>query len=498
MADHQERDHRFERQMSDAEALMWNVEKDPWLNPNGAVVTLLDRPPDFDQLRRRIRNAVATIPRLRERVVPSLGRLRPPTWEPDTEFDFDYHLRRVSLPAPGTTEQLFEFATRFYEDPFDRTRPLWLFTVVEGVAGGKAALVWKSHHSITDGTGAVRLSERYMEPTADSPVPDEVDLESLIGADAADRETASSDQAAKPLQDLFAGAKRFADSNRKLVADAALVAVDPSRAQEFAESTFGNLRGLKDQVGGREVEGGSPMWANRSRQRHLERVRVPLAAAKETGKLLGGSINDFFMTGAVIGILDHHARFGVDVEALNTSFVVSTRTDNAIGGNSFVPTLLQASGAEMTPAERFTAIQTTIADLRSSVSGEGSLGDLARIANLLPTSVVTRVARQQASKQDFATSNFRAAPFATYISGALVLQNATLGPVAATAMNLTALSYNGQLDMGAFIDPVAVAEPGLLRDDILNGYRTLADAAGVDHDWGPDEFDVVDAEPGTR
>ena len=62
------------------------------------------------------------------------------------------------------------------------------------------------------------------------------------------------------------------------------------------------------------------------------------------------------------------------------------------------------------------------------------MGDLTRIANMLPTSVVTRIARQQASKQDFATSNFRAAPFATYVSGALVLQNATLGPVAATAI----------------------------------------------------------------
>jgi len=498
MAEHQEREHRFERQMTDAEALMWNIEKDPWLNPNGAVVTLLDRPPNWEHLRTRIRNAVATIPRLRERVVPSLGRLRPPTWEPDAEFDFDYHLRRVSLPGPGSTAQLFEFATRFYEDPFDRTRPLWMFTVVEGIAGGKAALVWKSHHSITDGTGSVRLAERYMEPAADSPVPDDVDLDSIVAADIAARASDDPSGGSKPLHDLFEGAKRFAESNRKLVADAALVAVDPSRAQEFADATLGNLRGLKNQVSGRTVEGGSPMWADRSRRRHLERIRVPLADAKAAGAELGGSINDFFVTGAVMGILEHHKRFDVEVEALNTSFVVSTRHDDAIGGNSFVPTLLQASGADMSPQERFTSLQTEMAELRAGVSGEGSVGDLARIANMLPTSVVTRVARQQAAKQDFATSNFRAAPFPTYISGGLVLQNATLGPVAATAMNLTALSYNGQLDMGVFVDPAAIAEPQMLRRDLLEGYRALAAAGGLDANWGPDEFDAVDAAAGVN
>ena len=34
-----EREQRFSDRMSDAEALMWNVEKDPWLNPSGGALT---------------------------------------------------------------------------------------------------------------------------------------------------------------------------------------------------------------------------------------------------------------------------------------------------------------------------------------------------------------------------------------------------------------------------------------------------------------------------
>ena len=80
---------RFEHKMSDAEALMWNVEKDPWLNPSGAMVTILDRPIDVDVFRDRITSAVADISRMRERVLPGLGRLSPPTWATDPEFDID-------------------------------------------------------------------------------------------------------------------------------------------------------------------------------------------------------------------------------------------------------------------------------------------------------------------------------------------------------------------------------------------------------------------------
>jgi hypothetical protein len=66
-----------------------------------------------------------------------------------------------------------------------------------------------------------------------------------------------------------------------------------------------------------------------------------------------------------------------------------------------------------------------------------------------------------------------------YISGAQILENTTMGPVAGTAFNLTAISYNGSLDMGAFIDPVAVEDPAGLRDCLAAGYGQLLEAGGI-------------------
>src|SRR5215467_7099559 len=99
-----------DRRMSDLEALLWNVDKDPYLSSNFGSVTLFDRPPDMKKFRRRMLKAVSGIPRLHQRVVPALGRLAPPEWRDAPDFDIDRHLRHVALPAPGSTRQLLDLA----------------------------------------------------------------------------------------------------------------------------------------------------------------------------------------------------------------------------------------------------------------------------------------------------------------------------------------------------------------------------------------------------
>jgi WS/DGAT/MGAT family acyltransferase len=482
------REQRFEQRMSDAEALMWNVEKDPWLNPSGGMVSICDRPIDFEQFRIRMRHAALHIPRLRQRVIPGFGRMSTPAWAFDPEFDFDYHLRHITLPAPGTRRDLLDLATRLYEDPFDRTRPLWLFVVIDGLDDGRGALFWKTHHSISDGIGMIRLSERYMERARETELPPDVDLEAIVAEaitaersepkeDGGDRAASLRATVTKSVAHVL---RRQAGITRRILGEVALWPADPQRARDSVEGVVGGVRSTVDQVrGGGDVAGGSPLWKERSRRRHLEGLRVDLEDAKAAGKTLGGTVNDFFVAGAVMGALAYHAERHVEVDALNISFVVSTRTDTAAGGNSFTPTRVQIPGAAMPAEERFANVRDLMGAKRAGVRGAGAMSTLAGVANLLPTSVVTRVARSQAAKMDFATSNLRAAPFPMYISGAEVLENITMGPVAGTAFNLTAISYNGSLDMGIFIDPAAVEDPDGLRQNLERAYRRLMEAGGI-------------------
>src|SRR5204862_2958444 len=47
----------------------------------------------------------------------------------------------------------------------DRTRALWQLHVVEGLAGGRTALVARMHHALVDGIAAVDVSTVILDPT---------------------------------------------------------------------------------------------------------------------------------------------------------------------------------------------------------------------------------------------------------------------------------------------------------------------------------------------
>ena len=475
----------FQRRMSDFEALMWRVEKDPWLNPSGGMVVVCDRPPDADDYRRRIAHAVVEIPRLRERVVHGAGPLSPPHWAPDPEFDLDYHVRHVALPAPGTLRQLYDLAARLMQDPFDRTRPLWFFVIVDGLEDGRGAMFAKLHHTIADGHAALRLAELYLTLERDAPPPPDVDLDRVVRESVAETGGASGSGGGFAA----AGASAYGTARelwqrqlgraRRAAGEVVLWGADPRRPLDLVArtlATVGQVRSQVDATG--SAAGGSPLWRRRSRHRHFDVIRVPFDALRASAKALGGTVNDAFVTAAVLGAVRYHQRRETPLEALNISFVVSTRGTGGDGTNAFAPTRVQVPAGPMPADERFAAIRTIMAAGREGARTGGAMGSVAGLASLLPTSLITGVARSQTASMDFATSNMRGAPVPTYVSGARILWTGTLGPVAGTAFNLTAMSYDGSFDMGLHVDPAAVDDCDDLRRCIEAGFEKVLAAGG--------------------
>lgn len=97
-------------------------------------------------------------PRYRQRVREVPFRLGGPVWVDDGAFELAYHVRRVALPAPGSPEQLAEFAARTLGRPLDRRHPLWELYLVDGLTHGRQALVTKSHQAIVDGRRSVDIA----------------------------------------------------------------------------------------------------------------------------------------------------------------------------------------------------------------------------------------------------------------------------------------------------------------------------------------------------
>ena len=120
------------------------------------------RPPDtgfdYDQLVRIIEHRLGSIPRFRQRVLDVPGRLSNPVWVDDESFDLSYHVRRAGLPQPGTERQLQDFVSRVQPRRLDRTRPLWEVYLVDGLQGGRFALVTKTHYALIDGVNALDIA----------------------------------------------------------------------------------------------------------------------------------------------------------------------------------------------------------------------------------------------------------------------------------------------------------------------------------------------------
>ncbi|HEX3088951.1 MAG TPA: wax ester/triacylglycerol synthase domain-containing protein [Ilumatobacteraceae bacterium] len=454
---------QFDRKMSDAEGLMWRLEKDPHLSSTFAAVTILDRPPDFDRLLSRLERAVHVVERLGQRVQPAPVNLTAPTWVPDSNFDLRFHVRHIALPKPGTMRQLLDLASLIACDPFDRTRPLWQFVVVDGLRGGKSALIEKLHHTITDGEGSVKLSLQFLDFERDAPEPPPIDHAQLD-----DRPPPTSNESSNDVfRDLMTGGFRLPLGIVRQVMD---LLSDPTGIPDASSAAADTVRGIVNQLGDTE-QARSPLWTARSLKRQMEVLRAPFADTRAAAKRLGGTLNTAFLTAAAEAAASYHDKLGSPVEELRASMAISTRSESS-GSNAFSLARMLVPTGKMSIAERFTWIQAAAGAARESNS-TASLETLAAVASALPTSLITRLARQQAQTVDFATSNVRAAPVPLYVAGAEILQNYAVGPLAGVAFNLTLLSYNHSLDMGVNIDTAAVTEPELLRKCLEKAFTDL-------------------------
>ena len=123
---------------------------DPAECPNGYSV---------DALKRTLQERLHLLPPLRWRVVEPPFGLGRPHWIEDPDFDLDWHIRRIALPAPGGRKELAEVAAEIYRHRLDRRRPLWELWVIEGLEHGHVAIYWKIHHACIDGMSGAAMQE---------------------------------------------------------------------------------------------------------------------------------------------------------------------------------------------------------------------------------------------------------------------------------------------------------------------------------------------------
>jgi diacylglycerol O-acyltransferase len=446
--------------LSQNDAIMWTIESDPLLRSTIVGVVVLDGAPDWERLVSRMRHATAMVPELREKVVAV--PLHPTTWrwEPDPEFDLSYHLRRVAVPAPATMREVLDLARTMAQAGFDRTRPLWEFALVEGLADGSAAFVMKAHHVLTDGIGAVQLAAHLfdleVEPSqpvrrpSDTPVAGAPEIHGIAGHL---REVITHD-----LESVVGLARRALPT----------VATDLVRAVRDPFRTIADTVRTAESIGrtvAPVVTTRSPVMVERHRDTRFEMLEVPVDDLRRAAGAANGTLNDGFLAAITGGLRRYHRALGAEVDELRIAMPVSlrTRADDAGGNHVTVMRFLVPVGVE-DPEERIRRLH----DIGRRIRQERSLPHTEAIAgalNLLPAGVIGTMLKHV----DFLASNVPGIAVPLYLEGRRVLRYVPFGPTAGSSMNVTLMSYAGTCCIGVDLDVAAVTDTTLMMRCLREG-----------------------------
>ncbi|HEX5095530.1 MAG TPA: wax ester/triacylglycerol synthase domain-containing protein, partial [Acidimicrobiia bacterium] len=298
---------RFEHHMSDEDALMWNIEKDPILRSTILAVAEFDRPPDWAALRTRIDRGTRVIPRLRQRVLSPPLRIGPPRWTVDPSFDLDFHLRRVRLPAPGTERVLLDVLQPIASAAFDRARPLWEFTLLEGLVREDgtegAALAMKVHHSVTDGVGGMALLTELVDFERFAPPPDDTNVPAAPAPEAFDSLALIRDS-------LGHTTRRFLGIARRVPATVLTTTVVAVRHPAAAGVQLAQTARSVARILAPATAPMSPVMRDRGMGRQLAKFTISIDDVRRAGKSVDGSINDVFLAAVTGGLQRYHAHHG--------------------------------------------------------------------------------------------------------------------------------------------------------------------------------------------
>ena len=454
--------------LTSSEAVLWMIERDPVLRSTIVAVALLRRPPDVARLRQRLALAVEAFPRLAQWVAPP-ATVGVPHWVDVPDFDLDQHVTHVRLPAPGSIRQLLDLAAAQAGEAFDPARPLWHLTVVEGLGHGRAAVVMKVHHAVTDGVGGVGL------------LPVFTDLE----PDPAEAPTRGNGKrrrpAGRPSPSTAAQVASLATAAAASVQD---VAMHPgaavTRVPRAARSTAKLLAPATTSL--------SPVTTGRGLDRRFEVVDVGLEDLAAAGKAVGGTVNDAFLAAVVGGLQRYHLRHGRSVEELRVTMPINLRSaEDRPGGNRFAPARFAVPVSIADPAARMEALGQIARGWRA----EPALGlsdVLAGVLSHLPGQVTTSVFGSMLKGIDFVATNVPGSPERRWLAGAEVLRFYGFGPTSGAAVSFALLSHAGTCGIGINADTTAVPDAAVLRECLEEGIaevvavgrsRSRANPAGV-------------------
>ncbi len=454
---------KIDSRMGVFDAVMWGVETDPMLRSVITLVVFLDKKPDRKVVQKRTEEMSFRVPALRRRVVGNPVSLVPPSWE-NTDFDLSYHLQFRRAPGKRDERAVLGVAEHMSEQDFDRARPLWECFVVEGMLGGRAAVIMKIHHAITDGIGGMAMAASLFDLTDDpSARPDEEIPALPADEDDADIIERVADGLEWQGRRMVGQAKSLVGKGTELVSGAVSDPVGAAKGGvDFGASAARLLAPASTPL--------SPVMRGRSLGVHFDIVTLPLQNLKLAGKRNGGTLNDAFMALVSGALAKYHARHGVGLEeapAVRVNMPVNLRAkgDAPVSGNRWVPARFPLPLGPSDPAERIRALSPLLKQARTEPALEIS-EPIFRLLTSLPRPATTALAGGMMKGTDVAATNVPGPPIAVYMAGAKVEALVPFAPKGGAALNIAMMTYNGIAQLGINMDTAAIYDHDIMLECI--------------------------------
>ncbi len=425
---------------------------------------------DYEALLAHIDDRIAFVPRYRQRVRRVPGRLANPVWVDDGSFDLAYHVRRSALPRPGTMDQLRELAARIMSRRLDPDRPLWEVYFVEGLEGGKVAVLSKSHQILVDGISTVDLGQVLLDV---DPGPRQLVQEGWVPG-------------SEPTPTSLA-LKALVESARDPMVAMGTLRSNADALGRAVSGAAGKVGSVAGELSRRRPAQESPFNVEPSAQRRLVCVRTSLKDYRKVRRVHGGTVNDVILatlSGAVRAWLMTRAEpvgAGRRLRALVPMSVIDEELEPTSLGSQVVGHLVDLPIGEGSPVVRLH--QVSYALRAHSETGRAVAADrIAGVAGFAPTtfhSLGSRVAFKEAKGNvNLVITNVPGPQFPMYLAGAEMVETYPMPPLfPGFSLSVGVTSYDGAVYYGISADRDALPDIELLGQCVREALDELVDSA---------------------
>ena len=420
---------------------------------------------DFDGFTQFVAERLSLCPRFSYRLAEVPFGLDLPYWVDDGPFNVEHHVHALGVPAPGGTHELSELASLLFTQSLDRNRPLWEMFWIEGLQGGRVALLWKVHHCLLDGMSGAGLIEQLfdLEPRpAAAPLVPIGDQEEVGGAPGF----------FDMLKNGTANALRRPVSLGRHLSNAGAAAIETLRSggsEALASAPAASINGV---IGARR----SVAWTT-----------LPFDAVKEIKDAFGVTVNDVLLELTGSSLRRYlESRDELPEEPLTAVVPMSTRSAGDLSlGNQITEVPVSWATHLEDPVERLLKIHDNATRAKRNATESSAPALLPAMAESLAPGFVGALMRVTSSMADkiplpgnAVVSNVRSTEVPLYIAGARIAGMVPMSLLAPTqGLNFTIISYAGELHVGVTVDPDLVKEPWALAEGVPKALLDLQAAA---------------------